>query len=77
MYQGFRKSRKRDYLTELQVGKKWFINGPQLAVGDLVVIAELNEPPLMWKTGRVVKLFECNNGISIVSDLKTITGNCV
>ena len=79
MYQGFRKSRKRGYLTELQVrkNKKWFINGLQLAVGDLVVIAELNEQPLMWKIGRVVRLFECNNGISIVSDLNTITGNCV
>ena len=77
MYQDFWKSWKRDYLTELQVRKKCFINGPQLAIGDLVLIAENNEPPLMWKTGRVVKLFEGNDGISRVSELKTITGNCV
>ena len=31
----------------------------------------------MWKTGRVVKLFEGNDGISRVSELTTITGNCV
>ena len=31
----------------------------------------------MWKTGRVVKLFEGNGGISRVSELKTNTGNCV
>ena len=77
VYQDFWKSWKRDYLTELQVRKKWFINGPQLAIGDLVLIAENNEPPLMWKTGQVVKLFEGNDGISRVSELQTITGNCV
>ena len=70
VYQEFWKSWKRDYLTELQVRKKWFIDGPQLAIGDLVLIAENNEPPLMWKTGRVVKLFEGNDGISRVSRVK-------
>ena len=50
----FWKSWKRDYLTELQIRKKWFVNGPE-------TLAEDNEAPLHWKTGRVIEIYSGND----------------
>ena len=46
---------KRDYLTEMQIHKRWVKNGPELVVGDLVLLAEDNEAPLQWKLARIVE----------------------
>ena len=64
---------KRDYLTELQVRKKWFQNGPEILVGDLVLLAEDNQPPLHWKTGRVTEVYEGNDNVVRVCKVKTPT----
>ena len=64
---------KRDYLTELQVRKKWFQNGPEISVGDLVLLAEDNQPPLHWKTGRVTEVYEGNDNVVRVFKVKTPT----
>ena len=64
---------KRDYLTELQVRKKWFQNGPEISVGDLVLLAEDNQPPLHWKTGRVTEVYEGNDNVVRVCKVKTPT----
>ena len=63
----------RDYLTTLQVRKKWFKNGPQIA-GDLVLLAKHNIPPLSWKTGRVFDAYTGNDDIARVVKVKTATG---
>ena len=64
----------RDYLTTLQVRKKWFKNGPQISAGDLVLLAEDNIPPLSWKTGRVIDAYTGNDDIARVVKVKTATG---
>ena len=33
-------------ITELQIRKKWLLKGPEIAIGDLVLLAEDNEAPL-------------------------------
>ena len=45
--QDFWKSWSRDYLVELQIRKKRFRTGPCINVGDLVLVAEDNESPLV------------------------------
>ena len=64
----------RDYLTTLQVRKNWFKNGPQISAGDLVLLAEDNNPPLPWKTGRVIDAYTGNDDIARVVKVKTVTG---
>ena len=69
--QDFWKSWSRDYLAELQIRKKWFRTGPCINEGDLVLVAEDNEAPLVWKLARVSKLFKGNNEIPRVAEIKT------
>ena len=68
---------RRDYLTILQVRKKWFNNGPELTIGDLVLLAEDNLPPLLWKTGRVVEVYLGNDEVARVVKIKTATGEMI
>ena len=49
----FRRKWKRDYLVTLQIRKKWFSTGPDIRIGNLVLLAEYNQAPLQWKTGRI------------------------
>ena len=46
-------------------------------MGDLVFLAENNEPPLVSKTGRNTKLFEGDDGTSLVAEVKTPFGEFV
>ena len=69
--QDFWKSWSRDYLVELQIRKKWFRTGPFINVGDLVLVAEDNKAPLVWKLARVSKLFKGNDEIPRVAEIKT------
>ena len=52
---------------------KWFPNGPDIRAGDLVLLAEDNEAPLQWKTGRVVEVYTGNDDIVRVCKVKTPT----
>ena len=67
----FWKSWKREYPTELQIRRKWFLNGPEYRVGDLVLIAEDNEVPLQWKTCRIIEIYSGNDDIVRVCKVKT------
>ena len=62
---------KRDYLTELQILKKWFSNGPEFRIGDLILLAEDNKAPMQWKTGRVLEVYKGNDGTLRVCKVKT------
>ena len=62
---------KRDYLTELQILKKWFSNGPEFRIGDLILLAEDNKAPMQWKTGRVLEVYKGNDGTVRVCKVKT------
>ena len=48
-----------------------------MLMGDLVFLADDNEPPLVCKTGRTTKLFEGDDGISRVAEVKTLFGEFV
>ena len=43
----FWKRWKRDYLVTLQIRKKWFSTGPDMRIGDLALLAEDNQAPLV------------------------------
>ena len=40
-------------------------------MGDLVLIAEDNEVPLQWKTGRIIEIYSGNDDIVRVCKVKT------
>ena len=63
---------KRDYLVHLQIRKRWFKDGERVSVGDMVLVAEDNQPPLCWKLGRVIAAFEGNDNVNRVVKVKTI-----
>ena len=68
---------KRDYLITLQIRKKWFTDGPEFKVGNLVLLAEDNERPLQWKTGRIIEVYPGNDSIVRVVKVKTTTGEYI
>ena len=70
----FWKSWHRDYLATLQIRKRWLTSGPEFAKGDLVLIAEDNQPPLHWKMARVIDLYSGNDEINRVAKVRTTSG---
>lgn len=74
--QNFWQRWRKEYLSELQVRTKWKQNlAVVLKVGSLVLIQDENAPPLLWKLGRVTKLYPGSDGITRVVDVKTFTGD--
>lgn len=55
--QDFWKVWSHDYLTQLQSRPKWKVIHPNLKVGDLVLIKNINTPPLKWPMAKIVKIF--------------------
>ena len=49
-----------------QIRKKWFKDGQKIIVGDMVVIAEDNQPPLVWKLGRIIESYDRNDEVNRV-----------
>ena len=58
----------------LQIRKKWFKDGRRMIVGDMVVIAEDNQPPLVRKLGRIIESYDGNDEVNRVFKVKTATG---
>ena len=73
----FWKTWQRDYLVYLQVRKRWLKDGFTFKCGELVLIAEDNQPPLHWKMGRITEIYPGNDEIVRVVKLKTSTGELV
>lgn len=67
---------QKEYLSELQQRTKWRKGNAQLNVGDMVLLAEDNTPPLSWRLGRVLRLFPGPDGVARVAEIKTPRG-CV
>ncbi|XP_030762208.1 uncharacterized protein LOC115887024 [Sitophilus oryzae] len=66
---------QREYLPELQVRTKWKRHGSSIInVGKLVLIKDINSPPMSWKLGRVTKLHPGSDGVVRVVDIKTANG---
>lgn len=55
--QDYWKSWSKDYLNQLQSRPKWKQASPNLKVGDLVLVKDLNTAPLVWPMARIVKIF--------------------
>ena len=71
MNRDFWTSWRRDYLTILQIRKKWFSTGIEFRVGDLVLLADDNESPMQWKTARILEVYPGNDDIVRVCKVKT------
>lgn len=64
---------KNEYLSSLQLRKKWSAPGQELRIGDLVLVKEATHP-LRWRTGRIRDLYPGSDGISRVATLDTSSG---
>ena len=62
-----------DYLTTLQHRPKWQDNKQQHAVNDIVIIKEDNTPPMLWPLARITKIFDGNDKIVRVVQVRTQT----
>ena len=47
----------------MQERKKWAEHAKNLRVGDLVVLADPNNPRGHWPLGRILKIFEATDGV--------------
>ena len=61
----------REYLPTLQQRQKWLTNQRNLAVDDLVILADENIPRGQWLLGRVTKVFPGRDGLVRVAEVKT------
>lgn len=62
--QHFWKRCHKEYLHECQRRHKWATSsGPQVGVGQLVVIREDSSPPMQWPMGRIIEVHPGKDGI--------------
>ena len=62
------------YLTTLQHRPKWHDNKQQYAVNDIVIINEANTPAMLWPLARITQIFDGNDKIVRVVQVRTQTG---
>lgn len=74
MQQHFWMRWSKEYLNNLQARNKWRLATEQLRVGAMVLLNDLNLPPLQWPMGRVVKLFPGQDNLVRVALVKTASG---
>ena len=63
-----------DYLTTIRHRPKWQDNKQQYAVNDIVIIKEDNTPPMLWPLARITKIFDGNDKIVRVVQVRTQMG---
>ena len=64
----------REYLPTLNIRTKWFTNGRDLQVGDVIVIWDDQLPRNQWIRGRISAVYPGADGRVRVADVKTATG---
>ncbi|XP_037930988.1 uncharacterized protein LOC119665811 [Teleopsis dalmanni] len=64
----------KEYLNELQSRYKWKQQKANLCQGDLVIIKDDNLPMYKWPLGRVQQVYEGEDGLVRVADIKTANG---
>ncbi len=69
--QTFWMSWKRSYLNQLQCRNKWKQRQPNLAVGDLLLIKNSQDPVLLWPLAKVVRVFPGPDGLVRSVELET------
>ncbi|XP_041978155.1 uncharacterized protein LOC121732361 isoform X6 [Aricia agestis] len=63
-----------EYVSLLQQRTKWQTGGQDLKVGAMVLVRDVNLPPLLWLLGRVVAVKPGTDGRSRVADIRTKKG---
>ncbi|XP_050528192.1 uncharacterized protein LOC126898294 [Daktulosphaira vitifoliae] len=63
---------KNEYLSSLQLRRKWTDNHDQIQENDLVILKESTHP-LHWKMGRVRQLHPGSDGVTRVATVETAT----
>lgn len=63
-----------EYLNELQRRTKWVKDGPEIKIGNMVLIKEKNLPCTQWALGRIAKLYPGEDGVIQAVDVKTTNG---
>ena len=65
----------REYLPTLNERKRWWDCMGRIALGDLVLVVDPNQPRGNWLLGRVVKVFPGDDGKIRVVELRTKFGS--
>ena len=52
-----------EFRPTMQERKKWAEHAKNLRVGDLVVLADPNNPRGHWPLGRILNIFEATDGV--------------
>lgn len=64
----------RTYLPTLTLRPKWHKLGRKLSIGDVVLVADANEPRNSWPKGIIEAVYPGADGIVRVVDVRTTTG---
>jgi len=64
---------KNEYLSSLQLRRKWTEPGQELRIGELVLVKEATHP-LRWRIGRIRELHPGSDGTSRVATVETTSG---
>ncbi|XP_061713360.1 uncharacterized protein LOC133522150 [Cydia pomonella] len=72
--QHFWKRWSAEFVSLQQQRYKWRERQRDLRLGELVLIKEEGLPPLLWRMGRVVKLYNGKDGVPRVADINTARG---
>lgn len=75
MAQHFWQRWHREYLQVLQTRYKWINSRPNVEVGMLVLVADMNAPPLKWPLGRIIEVHKGEDGYVRVVTIKL--QNCI
>ncbi|KAH9628640.1 hypothetical protein HF086_007845 [Spodoptera exigua] len=67
--QSFWKRFNLEYLHLLQQRVRWSDKTDPPKVGDLVLVKEMNMPPLSWRRGRILRLFLGSDGVPRVAEV--------
>ena len=62
------------YLPSLVPRKKWKLEQPNLAIGDVVLMIDPNQPRGQWKIGHIIQTFPGEDGLVRVVKIQTETG---
>ncbi|KAL4127332.1 hypothetical protein QTP88_011507 [Uroleucon formosanum] len=76
-HQSFWRRWSSEYLTTLQERSRWTKGLPNVKIDDMVVVVDTQNPPLLWRLGRIVELFPGTDGHVRVARVLTRAGSVV
>lgn len=72
--QSFWRRWRHEYLQTLQTRSRWTTDAPNICVDDMVVVKDLQAPPLKWLMARVIEVMPGSDGKVRVVRLRTENG---